>query len=52
MKEGITEKLVMKDFNPNQKNVREDGEIGTVDEESDPHQHGPGQGQGVPCQAQ
>lgn len=45
------EKLEMKDFNQGQKNSREDGELGGMQEETneDPHQS---HGQKIPCQAQ
>lgn len=47
--EEIQEKIVMKDYNPGQQNLREDGEQGpTVEERDEPHQHA----QGIPCQAQ
>ena len=43
------EKLVMKEFHPNQRNPREDGEIGPEEhEEHDEHHHAGG----IPCQAQ
>lgn len=49
--EDIMEKIVMKDFNEGQKNLREDGEIGPQEndrEEEQNHHHG----QGIPCQQQ
>jgi hypothetical protein len=49
--EDIKEKLVMKDFNPNQKNEREDGELGPNEDEHDHNNRGQGP-QGMPCQAQ
>eukprot|EP00831_Metopus_contortus_P068488 TRINITY_DN6124_c0_g1_i4.p1 TRINITY_DN6124_c0_g1~~TRINITY_DN6124_c0_g1_i4.p1 ORF type:complete len:199 (+),score=48.13 TRINITY_DN6124_c0_g1_i4:128-724(+) len=50
LKEAVDEKCVMKDFHPNQKNIREDGEVGPTDEES--RDHGPRVGGGIPCEAQ
>jgi len=49
--EEIKEKLVMKEFHPNQKNPREDGETGPEehDHENEDQQHHAG---GIPCQAQ
>ncbi len=50
--EEVPEKVVLKDFHANQKNAREDGEIGPTEERDDErHQHA-GHGQGIPCQAQ
>lgn len=48
--EDVPEKLVMKDYNPNQRNLREDGDIGEPDnhdEQEDQRQRG-----GIPCQTQ
>jgi len=51
MEEVVAEKAVMKDFNPNQKNAREDGEIGMADEPNGGREE-ENQGQGIPCQTQ
>lgn len=48
--EEAKETMVMRDFNPNQKNDREDGEIGP-DENDEQHREEHHQ-QGIPCQTQ
>jgi len=49
--EDVMEKIVMKDSNEGQKNLREDGEIGPqeTDHEEEHNQH---HAQGIPCQQQ
>ena len=48
--EEIKEKVVMKEYNANQKNLREDGEIGMSDENHEDEAQG--QPRGIPCQTQ
>lgn len=48
--ETVNEKLVMKDYNPNQRNLREDGEIGEPEDQNDRDEHH--HGGGIPCQTQ
>lgn len=46
--ENVKERLVMKDFHLNQRNLREDGDVGDPGDNEEEESHR----QGVPCHAQ